>query len=377
MSNGSVRGKQPSSSLKNLAASAPPPRERRTGMRIGTGVIIFFATLFGSLLGVAADIGDAASTLDQIRGLFYPELCVAGSNTILGEGITMSADWQHEFESTHDARVTIDGIGSVRGVEKAVDGGCVHVLAMSEPMTPAQYTAFVNAGITIRCAAEVGYDVIAFVTDIDNNLAAILSRDLAGILTGRTRTWSELGGQDRSIRILARPGSGTTEFVLINVARYTDPNINDDQYFPPDTNYQSCSSNQECLDLTLATPGSFYWVSTAWMRTQPTEYIRIMPILRGDERPVNPLTQEVDLDLYPSNLIRPLYLYTLGSDRISAETQALAEDFLSYVRSVRGQQILESYHFYTFFDRPVDVNVTLPPGFESDVDGIRPMCRTV
>ncbi len=365
------------SAAQRVQPPAQPPRESRGGIRLGTAAIIFVATLLGSLLGVAADVGDAASTLDQFRSLFYPELCVAGSNTILGDGITMAADWERDFEANHDARVSIDGIGSVRGVEKAASGGCVHVLAMSEPMTDAQYNSLLNAGVSIRCAAEIGYDVIAFVTDIDNDLPAVLSRDLAGILTGRTRNWSEVGGAQRTIRLLARPGSGTTEFVLINVARYSDVNIEDDQYFPPDTNYLACESNQECLDLTLATPGSLYWVSSAWMRTQPTEYIRIMPILRGDERPINPLTQEVDLDMYPNTLIRPLYFYVLGGEQVSDETERHAQDFLTYVRSIRGQQVLEQYYFYTFFDRPVEVDVTLPPGFDADIDGVRPVCKTV
>jgi ABC-type phosphate transport system substrate-binding protein len=366
-------------STVNAASQRPsspaPKRESRGGIQLGTGLIIFLATLLGSLLGVAADIGDAASTVDQIRSLFDPELCVVGSNTILGDGITMAADWERAFEAENAVRVTIDGIGSVRGVERAASGGCVHVLAMSEPMTDVQYNSLLNAGITIRCSAEIGYDVIAFVTDINNALPAILSRDLANILTGRTRDWSEIGGETRPIRLLARPGSGTTEFVLINVARYRDADITDDQYFPPDTNYQACASNQQCLDLTLATPGSLYWVSSAWMRTQPTEYIRIMPILRGDERPVNPLTQEVDLDLYPNSLIRPLYFYVLNAAGINAETSRNAEEFLTFVRSIRGQQILEQYSFYTFFDRPTDVDVVLPPGFEPDAEGLRPVCR--
>ncbi|MDX2163161.1 MAG: substrate-binding domain-containing protein [bacterium] len=354
--------------------SAPPPRESGRTSRSNIGVIIFVATLMGSLLGVAADLGQAADTVEQFRSLFYPELCVVGSNTILGEGITMAVQWAEAFEQRTDVRVTIDGIGSVRGVEKAVNGGCVHVLAMSEPMTNPQYIALTSSGLSIGCAAEIGYDVIAFVTDINNPLPALLSRNLISILTGRLQSWADVGGQDRTIRILARPGSGTTEFVLINVARYSDPNLMDDQYFPPDTNYVSCNSNENCLDETLSTPGSLYWVSSAWLRTQPAEYINVMPILRGDERPINPLQQEVDLNEYPSTLVRPLYFYVLNGPTIDDRAEALATEFLTYVRSIQGQQILEEYYFYNYFTRPFEVAVSLPPGFEPDADGVRPVC---
>jgi ABC-type phosphate transport system substrate-binding protein len=350
-------------------------RDSSGGSRLGLGLVVFVGTLLGSVIGFAADAGDAADTFERFQRAFYPELCVAGSNTILGEGITMAGDWAAAFEQEHETRVRIDGVGSVRGVQNAVNGDCVHVLAMSEPMSVTQYNALRGADIEIDCAAEIGYDVIAFVTDIDNELPALLSRNLSGILRGQINTWETVGGETGPIRVLARPGSGTTEVVLRNVAGWEDDNLSDQQYFPPGTAYLSCGSNNECLDMTLATPGSLYWVSTAWMRTQPTEFIRIMPILRGDERPIDPLTQAVNLDEYPSQLIRPLYLYVLSSDRLSDELEALAREFLFFVRSVPGQVIVEDHHFYTFFNRPENVEVELPPGFETPDGGVRPVCR--
>lgn len=349
------------------------PRERRP--RLGLGFVVFFGSLLGTLLGLAADFNDAADTFERFRSLAYPELCIVGSNTILGDGITMASDWAHAFDDRADVRITVRGIGSVRGVEEAVNGGCVHVLAMSEPMTDRQYEALTNAGISLQCAAEIGYDVIAFVTDIQNRAGSILERNLAAILTGRIVNWAQISsGNPQAIRLFARPGSGTTEYVLLNVAHYADPDITDDQYFPPDTDYTSCASNDDCLDQTLATPGSLYWVSTAWMRTQPEQYLRVMPILQGDEAAINPLSENVNLDEYPSSLIRPLYLYVLGGERIDDRSEALGQSFLRFVRSVPGQVILEQYHFYTFFAKPREVDVVLPPGFEPLSDGRQSIC---
>ncbi len=315
------------------------------------------------------------NTVELVQSYFLPTLCVAGSNTILGDGIAMAQDWERAFEASSSYNVHIDGMGSVRGVERAASGGCVHVLAMSEPMTAAQFALLSNAGVEVACAAEIGYDVIAFVTDINNRVSTIQNRVLSSILLGTVDRWSDLGGDDRPITILARPGSGTTEYVLIKAAGFVDPNPADDQYFPPDTNYIPCSSNGDCLDQVLATPGSLYWVSTAWMRTQPERYLRVIPILRGDERPTNPLESQVNLDEYPSSLIRPLYMYVLKNPTSSDDHVAAAREFLRFVRSVRGQEILEQYHFYTFFNRPTNVAVTLPPGFEPTSDGRVPVCR--
>lgn len=360
------------------SARAPEKRSVESRFRFSTAVLVFIGTLLGSLIGAAADLGDAADTLQRLRRLAYPELCVAGSNTILGEGIEVAADWKNEFERVHEARVTIDGIGSVRGVQKAVEGGCVHILAMSEPIPAPQYNALLAAGIEIDCAAEIGFDVIAFVTDINNPVQSINIRDLGNVLNGKISVWGQIDrvrGGSRPIYILARPGSGTTDFVLSNIARYTDPDISDDQYFPPNTNYLVCKSNDECLDFTLSTPGSLYWVSSAWMRTQPPEYLRVIPILESDEAPVNPLTQDVDLEQYPARLIRPLYFYVLSGPKIAANVNALARQFLLYVRSVRGQQVLEKYAFYTHFSKPAEIRIPLPVGFEIPTNGPRTICR--
>ncbi|NWG16003.1 MAG: substrate-binding domain-containing protein [Chloroflexi bacterium] len=371
--------------LPRAPRPAPPekPRaERRRGCLFSTPFLVFIGTLAGSLLGVGANIADIIGATETIQDWLNPpvELCIAGSNTILGEGINVAADWKTSFEELHNVSVRIEGVGSVRGVEMAARGECVHVLAMSEPMTDVQYNQLTGAGVQVQCAAEIGYDVVAFVTDIENTLSTINIRDLDNILIGSIREWGELPGsrrtdQSRPIYLLARPGSGTTEFVLINVARYTDPDPNDNQYFPPDANYIPCPSNDACLDLTLSTLGSLYWVSSAWMRTQPPEYLRIIPILQGDEAPINPLTQDVDLDEYPVQLIRPLYLYVLGGGNINPQVSELANEFLTYVRSVRGQQVLEKYYFYTHFDKPAEIAIPLPPGFEIPAYGPRTICK--
>mgnify|MGYP005865489593 CR=1 FL=1 len=110
---------------------------------------------------------------------------MVGSDTILGEDLQLSMDWKREFEQRHRVQVDIQAIGSGNGVRRAAEGGCAHVLAMSEPMSSKQYQTLQEAGIQVQCAAPVGYDVIAFVTDINNRLATLQYRDLSRVLSGR------------------------------------------------------------------------------------------------------------------------------------------------------------------------------------------------
>ncbi len=324
-------------------------------------LLVFLGTLIGSLIGAIADFGGAVETFERIRSSGFPELCIAGSDTILGEDLGLAQAWAEDFSSTRDVRVSIAATGSGAGVRRAAEGGCAHVLAMSEAMSSQQQLDLANAGISVQCAAEIGYDVIAFVTDIDNRVPTLQQQDLSNILNGRVRNWSEITrspGDDRSIYIYARPidASGTTKHVMTTVARY------DSDVFPS-PNYLACESNSACLNRTLGTPGSMYWVSTAWMRTQPDAYLRVLPILRGDERPIDPLREDFTLEEYPSALARPLYMYVLSGASIPEANGQLATDFLDYVRSVQGQQILEERAFITYFDRNTEIPIALPEGF--------------
>lgn len=344
-------------------------RSRTTGVAI----LVFMGSMLGTLLGTFTSINDMFDSLDRVNEVFNPppQLCVAGSNTILGEGLGMAAQWEEVYEESSEVDVVVKGIGSLAGVDAAAAGECVHVLAMSEAMTPSQYDTLQANGIEIACAAEIGYDVIAFVTDKNNQLSSLLERRMESILTGRITDWEDVRGDPQPIYIFARPGSGTTDYVLKQFRYDLGAEL-----LPPRANYIECNSNSECLDLTLATPGALYWVSTAWMRTQPPQYLRVLPILQGDEAPINPLRDNVDIRDYPRQLVRPLYMYVLNNPNMTEEERSRARDFLQYIRSVEGQQILESNFFYTYFDQPREVPLDFPEGFEVPDEGIRSVCHT-
>lgn len=356
-------------------AQGKEAKDKASPMRF-YALLIFFGTLLGTLLGAVADLGEATQTIERFQEIFNPPptLCVVGSDTILGLDLQLSLDWKREFERGYDARVDIQAIGSGNGVRRAAEGGCAHVLAMSEPMSSSQYQTLQAAGVQVQCAASVGYDVIAFVTDINNRLATLQYRDLSRILDGRVSRWNELDRrQNVPITIWARPGSGTTAHIL---TRFAPPYSGDAQAdFPPTANYALCESNEACLNETLATPGSLYWVSVAWMRTKPPRYLRVLPILINDERPINPLQDDFSLEEYPSRLVRPLYLYVVISPNTKAEQAQLARDFLAYTRSLNGQALLEQRGYITYFDNVPDVRIELPPPFKPDpTSGRTPIC---
>lgn len=361
--------------------------------------MIFIGSLLGTVVGLGADFGELVGSFNEFERLLNPPptLCIVGSGTILGsEGV--GEDWATAFEQGRNVQVRVNATGSVGGVNAAADGDCAHILAMSEPMTDEQYTQLIDNGVELDCAAEVGYDIIAFITSINNPLVegidgedrfAAQSRtvqitELRRILTGGITDWSQISNwpQERNtfthpITIWLRPDSGTTEVVLNRLANFIPSN---DVPFPQGARYRFCDSNEDCLNRTLSTPGSIYWVSVAWMRTQPPNYLRVLYLLQGDELAINPLFENVSLSQYPTALVRPLYLYVLDDGNISNEVMTLAEDFLRYARGIDGQVALEARNFYTHFAPPpeVDIDVDFPdPVFNipEDFDVQRTICR--
>ncbi|MCU0499691.1 MAG: substrate-binding domain-containing protein [Anaerolineae bacterium] len=338
-------------------------------------ILIFLGTLLGTLLGAIADLGEATQTLQNLGEIFNPplELCVVGSDTVLAQELQLSGQWKAAFEARNRVRLVIRDPGSGAGVTQAIAGECAHVLVMSEAMDGTQYNRLLDAGFSVDCAAEIGYDVISFVTDINNPVGSIRESSMRDILRGQITDWRTITRQvnafTQPIFILARPveASGTTKHVMSMIANQAA--------FPSPVRYLECNSNEECLNMTLATPGSIYWVSTSWLRTKPARYLRVLSLFQNDEDvAINPLTDNFTLDEYPDTLARPLYMYVLDREGLSPDTRAMGETFLRFVRSLDGQQILEQNAFITYFDSAADIPISLPPGFEAQ-DGLRPLCR--
>ncbi len=412
----------PSHHASALPAAPGGPKASQQGNRLA--VLIFLATFLGTLLGVVADLADASNLVAPILETFSPspQLRIVGSDTILGEDLGMAARWREDFQTQESwevplplvgsvprtVNIQIEAIGTGNGVREAVEGKKVDILAASEPLTDERINDLQSKGISIVCAAEIGYDVIAFVTDFNNRAPRVSSEDMSKILAGQYRNWFAVGGDSQPVRILARLGSGTTDVVLENFTGSTqwpayfipcgtpaghpacaqDPNLKN---IP--SNCDGPGGNQACLDLTLRIPGSLYWVSSAWMRTQPTRYLALVPTRPGPNAPEsdNPIQPGFNPDNYPRELVRPLYLYVLSGGAMDAESTAYARKFLRYVRSVHGQEVLETgraqaqdeaagqvNYFYNFFNppgSPGEIKLKLPPPFDqADGNGMRPDC---
>ncbi len=344
-------------------------------------LLVFLATLAGNLLALFASLADASGLIAPIANLVspMPSVTIAGSATILGDELRLANDWVAAFQESNletwdlplageierKIRFTVNAVGTVKGIEQATKGE-VELLAASEPLSAEQISQLAASGVNIVCAAPIGYDIMVFVTDVTNRLERpIKLQELAGILDNKVRSWSEVGGQPEPIRIFAREDSGTTELVLRKFLGRSD--------IP--SHMINCASQTDCLNLTLSTRGSLYWVSLSWLRLQPENYLVPVLIENAAGLVTDPLSPQFDPWNYPAELIRPLYVYVLQSPRADPRSIEVSKQFLSYVRGVQGQQTLETHFFTTHFQPPPGVDLQLPFGFGTSPAGLPIVCR--
>ncbi|RKZ83533.1 MAG: hypothetical protein DRR19_18980 [Candidatus Parabeggiatoa sp. nov. 1] len=241
---------------------------------------------------------------------------------MLGEGLPLSAEWQKEFKALtrwedsipmvgtieRSVEITVTDVGSHLGIEQAIEGN-VDLLVASEPLPNEKIKQLNNQGISIRCAAEIGYDVIVFVTHLQNKIDSVSEPSIKKILKGEYTHWSDVNPnwEAKPIHFFARTQSGTTSLIL---KAFTDSD-------KVRSHFIECASNSDCFNRMLGMHGSTYWVSSSWLYTQPPNYLHPFFIRHEKfERPQNPFKDDFKPDHYHAKMIHPLYMYVLSGGSI-------------------------------------------------------------
>ena len=353
-------------------------QEKQQGRHLA--ILLFLATLLGSLLGAVADLSEAEVLVYPVLKRICPSpvLTILGSYALLDDDTGIPEEWIREFRNKGSKEIEIPLLGTyelspdittkamdeVEGKKFALSGQA-SVFVSSEPFSESDLALLVENSVDIQCAADFGYDVIAFVGHLSDINPPLSTQDLKAILTGQVTDWESLGRDKHPINVIADPDSGATELVM---TKFTDGS-------GPASNFIECQSDEQCLDLALSTPGSLTWVSASWLKAQPDRYVNTFRIKSEGYPPQDPMQETFDPDNYPPELIRPLYIYALTSASTPPETSEVAARFVSFVRGVRGQQILEKHSFYTYFDPPIEIKPDLPNGFGIRTNDVPLVCR--
>jgi phosphate transport system substrate-binding protein len=108
------------------------------------------------------------------------------------------------FEKDHDVSVSIQGGGSSVGV-KAVAEGTVDIGACSRELKPEEKQMHL-------VEHQIAWDGIAIITHPSNPLTGLTMKQVKSIYAGEITNWKDVGGEDKSIHVVAREeGSGTRD----------------------------------------------------------------------------------------------------------------------------------------------------------------------
>jgi phosphate binding protein len=139
---------------------------------------------------------------------------VKGSDTMF----ILTRRWADRFMETHAGiSVAVEGGGSGGGVRALIDGRA-EICATSRPLLPAEVRELQETrgslGVSVLCAK----DALSIYLHPRNPVRNLTLAQVGGILDGRIRDWSEVGGGDGAIRVYGRkPGSGTYTFLADHV----------------------------------------------------------------------------------------------------------------------------------------------------------------
>lgn len=140
-------------------------------------------------------------------GRLYQKSVLPSAKTVVMAGSTSMEKFANMLaeryrEAYPEVTLTAEFTGSSAGVQ-AVLAGRADIGISSRTLTAAEKASG-------AVAYAVALDGIAVITDADNPVTTLTSKQLADIYTGQIRNWKELGGKEKPIVVVGREaGSGT------------------------------------------------------------------------------------------------------------------------------------------------------------------------
>lgn len=233
-----------------------------------------------------------------------------------GRGITLAGSTSVEpfaellaeryvAEHPASAAINVQGGGSSAGIQAAQSGSAE--IGMSSRWLKEE-----ERGLETILIAR---DAIAIIVHPSNPLSDLALNQVREIFTGRIENWASLGGSDRPITVVTREeGSGTRgafEGLVMGEERITLASLRQD-------------SNGAVRVMVAGDPGAIGYISLGIVDE------RVKPVsIEG----VFPSQETVSSEAY--GLVRPFLFLVRG------EPQGLAKEFIEYVLSPSGQEILE------------------------------------
>ena len=236
-------------------------------------------------------------------------ISIAGSTTVLPVAQAAAEEYMNQHSN---ADIQVSGGGSGVGATSVI-GGTADIGMLSRDLKASE-----KEGNTLK-EFVVGKDGIALVGHPSNTVSDLSLEQVKAIYQGTITNWNEVGGADSEIVLIGRDSSsGTREFFTEFVLDKEDAA----------KEMQELNSNGAVAQAVSITPGAIGYVSLEYV----DDSLKAFSI--GG---VAPTVDNVISGIYEIN--RPLLMITNG------EPEGLAADYLAFILSEEGQQILKDSGF--------------------------------
>ena len=236
-------------------------------------------------------------------------ISIAGSTTVLPVAQAAAEEYMNQHSN---ADIQVSGGGSGVGATSVI-GGTSDIGMLSRDLKASE-----KEGNTLK-EFIVGKDGIALVGHPSNTVSDLSLEQVKAIYQGDITNWKEVGGADLEIVLIGRDSSsGTREFFTEFVLDKEDAA----------KEMQELNSNGAVAQAVSITPGAIGYVSLEYV----DDSLKAFSI--GG---VAPTVDNVISGIYEIN--RPLLMITNG------EPEGLAADYLAFILSEEGQQILKDSGF--------------------------------
>ncbi len=235
-----------------------------------------------------------------------------------------------EFMKLHpDIIVSVTGGGSGTGITALIQGSC-DIAQASRRIKKKEIEAAERAGIE-PVEHIVAWDGIAVIVHPSNPVEKLTLPQLSDIFQGKIKRWSELGGADAPVVILAREtSSGTHVFFKERVLQLDGKR--------PEADYTTSAilstSNQAIHDEIASNPNAIGYVGIAYV----DERVKAVAVAEEADKPYEqPTIEAIRSRRYP--IARPLFMYTAG------QPEGPVKMFLDFAFSEKGQQVVQLVGF--------------------------------
>ena len=236
-------------------------------------------------------------------------ISIAGSTTVLPVAQAAAEEYMNQHSN---ADIQVSGGGSGVGATSVI-GGTADIGMLSRDLKASE-----KEGNTLK-EFVVGKDGIALVGHPSNTASDLSLEQVKAIYQGTITNWKDVGGADSEIVLIGRDSSsGTREFFTEFVLNKEDAA----------KEMQELNSNGAVAQAVSITPGAIGYVSLEYV----DDSLKAFSIAG-----VAPTVDNVISGIYEIN--RPLLMVTNG------EPEGLAADYLAFILSDEGQQILKDSGF--------------------------------